>query len=106
MPQNKVPEQDRNGNTPPNPDQGHQEEPMVPGTDRSHPTTITGVKQVRRSGRSIRRLITLCGTVTQLVAEHNRCLVASESDTSSDGDDNDEEDNEDQHPDRREEIRR
>ena len=107
MPQNDVPEQDRNGNTPPpNPDRGHQEEPVVPGTDRSHPTTITGVKQVRRSGRGIRRLVTLCGTVTQLVAEYDCRLVASESNASSDGDDNDEEDDEDQHPDRREEIRR
>ena len=107
MPPSEVPEQDRGGNTPPpNPDQGHQEGPTIPGTGCYHPTTITGVKQVRKSGRGICRLVTLCGTVTQLVAEYDRRLVASESDTNSDTDENDEEINEDQHPERREEIRR
>ena len=38
------------------------------------------VKLARRSGRGIRRLVTLCGTPTQLVAEYDRCLLESEPD--------------------------
>jgi hypothetical protein len=40
----------------------------------------------RRSGRGIRRLITLCGTITQLVAEYDRRLLEP------DGDDDDNDD--------------
>jgi hypothetical protein len=42
------------------------------------------IKLTRRSGRGIRRLVTLCGTVTQLVAEYDRHL-----DADSDNDDDD-----------------
>ena len=45
------------------------------------------VKLTKRSGRSIRRLVTLCGSITQLVIEYNRRLPGSESD--DDGDDGD-----------------
>ena len=45
------------------------------------------IKLTRRSGRGIRRLVTLCGTVTQLVAEYDRRLLESESDD-EDGDRN------------------
>ena len=38
------------------------------------------IKLTRRSGCGIRRLVTLCGTVTQLVAEYDRRLLESESD--------------------------
>lgn len=34
----------------------------------------------RHRGRGIRRLVTLCGTVTQLIVEYDRCLLESESD--------------------------
>ena len=43
------------------------------------------VKFARKSGRGIRRLVTLCGTVTQLIAEYDRHLLESES---NDDDDN------------------
>ena len=45
------------------------------------------VQLARRSRRGIRRLVTLCGTVTQLVAEHDRWFSGSESDNDSDGED-------------------
>ena len=45
------------------------------------------VKLDRRSGRGIRRLVTSCGTVTQLVAEHDRWFPGSESDDDSDNED-------------------
>ena len=45
------------------------------------------VKLTKRSGRSIRQLVTLCGSITQLVIEYNRWLPGSESD--DDGDDGD-----------------
>lgn len=46
---------------------------------------------MRRSGRGIRRIVTLCGTITQLVAENDRRLVEADPDSSSS--DNDEEEN-------------
>ena len=45
------------------------------------------VKLTKRSGRGIRRLVTLCGSITQLVVEYDRRLPGSESD--DDGDDED-----------------
>ena len=101
MPPRNSLEQGVNGSTPPpNPDQDPQEEPATPDANsHSHPTTIAEAKQVRRSGCGIRRLVTLCGTVTQLVAEYDRRLVGSESD----GDD---EENDEDRPERREEIAR
>ena len=45
-------------------------------------------KLAKKSGRDIHRLVTLCGTITQLVAEHDRRLLASDPDA-DDGDDND-----------------
>ena len=47
------------------------------------------VQDIICSGRGIRRLVTLCGTVTQLVSENDRRLPGSESD--NDNDDNDDE---------------
>ena len=61
-------------------------------------------KLVRRSGRGIRRLVTLCGTVTQLVAEYDRRLL--DSDPNSDDDDDADIDNEDLAPEKKEEIKR
>ena len=46
--------------------------------------------QTRRSGRGIRRLVTLCGSITQLIAENDRRL-AFDSDSDSDEDDEDDE---------------
>lgn len=67
------------------------------------------IKFIRRSGRGIRRLITLCGTVTQLLAEYDRHLDTgggSDSDDSDDGDDNNDADGEDPDPYKREERKR
>ena len=61
-------------------------------------------KLARRSGRGIRRLVTLCGTVTQLVAEYDRRLL--DSDPNSDDDDDADIDNEDLAPEKKEEIKR
>ena len=46
------------------------------------------MSQTKRSGRGIRWLITLCGSITQLIAE-NDCRLAS----NGDGEDDDDEDN-------------
>lgn len=43
---------------------------------------------IRRSGRGIRRIITLCGTVNQLVAEYDRQSLKSKN--RDDGGDDDE----------------
>ena len=57
-------------------------------TDQTYSRSISEeVKLARGSGCGIRRLVTLCGTVTQLVAEHDRRFPGSESD--DDGDDED-----------------
>ena len=45
------------------------------------------MKLTRTSGRGIRRLVSLCGTVTQLVAEYDRRLLEPESDGDDDLDD-------------------
>ena len=62
------------------------------------------IKLTRTNGRGIRRLVTLCGTVAQLVAEYDRRLLESESD--DDDDDDDIEGNEDIPPENKAEIRR
>ena len=50
-------------------------------------------KLARRSGRGIRRVVTLCGNVIQLVAEYDRRLLDSESNSDDDDDaDHDDED--------------
>lgn len=61
-------------------------------------------KLARRSGRGIRRLVTLCGTITQLVAKYDRRLL--DSDPNSDDDDDADIDNEDLAPEKEEEIKR
>ena len=101
------PEPARNRSEPPlDPDPDHESpgpgEPVIP----SHPLTVVEAKQARRSGRGIRRLITLCGTITQLVAEYDHRLLASESDTNSDGDGDEDGGNKDNLPERKEEARR
>lgn len=61
------------------------------------------------SGRGIRRLVTLCGTVTQLVAENDRRLLNPDpnSDDGGDGDDNaDDDDDEDLTPENKEDVKR
>ena len=45
------------------------------------------VKLTKRSGCSICQLVTLCGSITQLVIEYNRQLPGSESDNDGDNDD-------------------
>ena len=77
----------------------------VPSTaSGSHPPSIADGQQVRKSGRGVRRLVTLCGTITQLVAEYDNRLLASESDAG--GDDDDDDGDGDHPPERKEEIRR
>ena len=80
-----------------------QGKPTIPGTSsRSHSPSIAEVKETRKSGRGIHRLVTLGRAITQLVAENDRRLLTDESD--ADGDDHD--GDEDQPPDKMEEIRR
>ena len=59
--------------------------------------------QTKRSGRGIRRLITLCGSITQLIAENDRRLASNgggendnDEDNSSDDDDDDNDGNDDE----------
>jgi hypothetical protein len=105
MPSNVAPAQDGNEIAPPpNPSQGHQgSDPGEPAIATT-PFTIKEAKQARLSGRGFRRLVSLCRTVTQLVAEYDRHLLASGPDADSDIDNDN--DNEDHSPERREEIRR
>jgi hypothetical protein len=58
------------------------------------------VRAVISSGRGIRRLVTLCGTITQLVSENDRRLPGTESEEEGD------EDEEGESPERKEEVRR
>ena len=62
---------------------------FVPWTnDSSYLPRVLEVGQTRRSGRGIRQLVTLSGSITQLIAENDRRLV-SNSDSDSDNDDDD-----------------
>ena len=102
MPPSDGPQQNGNNGLPPNSDQDRQR--PDPGEPDSHPFTIAEVKQAKRSGRGIRRLVTLCGTITQVVGEYDRRLLANDPDADSDDSDDDDEE---EHPlERREEIRR
>ena len=69
--------------------------------DREKPSIRTDqlikLKQAKQKGRGIRRLVTLCGTITQLMVENNN--------RSADGEANDDVDNGNS-PERKEEIRR
>ena len=56
------------------------------------------VKLTRRHGRSIRQLVTLCGTITQLVVKYDNRLLGSESDNNGS--------NEDTSPQDKEEVQR
>ncbi|KAF9789312.1 hypothetical protein BJ322DRAFT_1208558 [Thelephora terrestris] len=63
------------------PGQGENDSESTPPPEQDHPAIdIVEVKLARRSGRGIRRLVTLCGTPTQLVAEYDRRLLESEPD--------------------------
>ena len=54
----------------------------------THSHRITNeMKLTRTNGCGIRRLVSLCGTVTQLVAEYDRWLLEPESDDDDDLDD-------------------
>ena len=66
------------------------------------------IKQAKRNGRGIRRLVTLCGTVTQLIAEYDRRLLESESndDNNNNGDGDDDDDDNDPSPEKKEEMKR
>jgi hypothetical protein len=59
------------------------------------------MQAVIKSGRGIRRLVTLCGTVTQLVSENDRRLPRPEGD-----DDDDDEEEEEIPPEKKEEVQR
>ena len=74
--------------------------------------------QTKRSGQGIRHLITLCGLITQLIAENDRRLASNgdgenddEEDNSSDDDDDNNDDDDDEDGDgnraeRKQEIKR
>ena len=72
------------------------------------------IDEIILSGRGIRRLVTLCGTVTQLVAESDRRLRRTESANDDDGDDNSDDDDDDDgnggdrdmSPEKKEEVQR
>lgn len=60
--------------------------------DENHHTyfhSIADEIELRRSGRGIRRLVNLGRTVTQLVTEYDRRILASESDSDDDTGDRD-----------------
>ena len=65
---------------------------------------------MRRSGRGIRRLVTLCGTIDQLVTEYDRHLTrVGHGSTAGNGDNNDDDENneaEEATPESREEAKR
>ena len=63
------------------------------------------IRAIINSGRGIRRLVTLCGTITQLVSENDRRLPGSESENDEDNDDGDDDD-EDMSPEKKEEVKR
>ena len=106
LPSNR-PEQSRNrSEPPPDPDPDHEGPGPGEPAALSHPLTIAEAKQARRSGRGIHRLVTLCGTITQLVAEYNCHLLVSESGTNSDDDGDEDEGGEGYSPERKEEVRR
>ena len=112
MHQRNGPERTRNrSEPPPSPGQDREspdrEETPIPRTSgNSRSLTVVEASQARRKGHAIRRLVTLCGTITQLVAENDRRLLAPEPDTSSNEDGDIDEDNEDHSPERKEEIKR
>jgi hypothetical protein len=68
------------------------------------PSTAKEGRLARRKGRGIRRLVSLCRTVTQLVAEYDRHLLESESNDNNDSDDDN--GDEDLSPEKKEEIKR
>ena len=72
-----------------------QSEPSAPRSTSSRaysPSVAEDARLTRRSGRGIRRLVTLCGTITQLVAEYDRRLVESEPDDNNNNENNSGED--------------
>ena len=105
MPLSNRPEQHSSRNEPP-PDPDYEDPGPGEPAISSHPLTIVEAKQARRSGRGIRRLVTLCGTITQLVAEYDRHLLMSESGTNHDEGGGEDEGDEGYSPERKEEVRR
>ena len=57
-------------------------------TPTSYYRVSLAIREVRQSGRGIRRLVTLCGAIRQLVKESDRRLLgSSDSDDDSGNDD-------------------
>ena len=69
------------------------------------PFSIQEVTLIRRSGRGIRRLVTLCGTISHLLSENDTRLVALNSDVESKAGNNGNH-NVDEASERKQEIRR
>ena len=76
----------------------------------AYPHRTIDMKELKRCGRGIRRLVTLCGTITQLVLEYDRWLLRPVSNGDDGGDDDDngngDEGDDDIPPEKREEVRR
>ena len=63
--------------------------PPIPSTDgSSNFPSIQDVDRTSRKGHGIRRLVTLCGSITQLLAEKDSRLHAPDSDAESDASNN------------------
>ena len=61
--------------------------------DDTHSTSIVKVREIRSSGRAIRRLVTLYGTVSQVANEHYRRLPAPVPGANSDSEDSEDNEN-------------
>ena len=55
------------------------------GSRTYQPSRVSlAISDAIRSGRGIRRLVTLCGTIRQLVKENDRRLLGSDADSDDD----------------------
>ena len=69
-------------------------------------STAHKIRAIINSGRGICRLVTLCGTITQLVSKNDRRLPGSESDEDDDDDDDNSSNDEETSPEKKEEVKR
>jgi hypothetical protein len=90
--------------------QDEDEDGPPPSTSQAHEkanTIMDLVERAKKQGRGIRRLVTLCGTITQLVVENDRRSTAGEIDDCDDDDGGgNDDDSDNDSPERREEMKR
>ena len=64
------------------------------------------LKEIKKRGRGIRRLVTLCGPISHLLAENDWRILAGASRDGEDINELDNEDDDDQRSEKKEEIKR